>query len=186
MIEKKILLALDRIHTAIKSALQHASSTSGLSPLQVQILHYVHCHDGANISKLAQYLRVSKPTISDSVSTLVSKQLLQKVADTHDARGTLLTITPQGAQEAQELDTYISPFLDAIGALPADNQTHLWDGLLLLVRMMEERELIPPMKMCFSCDNYSCADGTQHYCRLLQQYLAVDELRIDCPEHKHS
>lgn len=187
MIEEKIFAALERIHTSSRSALTRAGHEHGLSPLQAQILHFVHRRNTASASQLADQLRVSKPTISDAIATLLTKKLIKKTASKGDGRGYSITLTAKGRNEAVLLASYATPFLDSVNTLSELQKQALWDALINLLRTMESQGLIPHQRMCFSCKYFEHKKaGTQYYCRLMEVPLAIDKLRIDCNEHERS
>lgn len=186
-IVEKIFSALERIHTSSRSALTRAGHEHGLSPLQAQILHFVHRRSTASASQLADQLRVSKPTISDAIATLLTKKLIKKTASIEDARGYSITLTAKGRNEAVLLASYATPFLDSVNTLSEPQKQALWDALLNLLRTMENQGLIPHQRMCFSCQHFEKnAANNGYYCRLMQLPLRIDELRIDCNEHERS
>lgn len=184
MIGEKILSALERIHTSSKSALQRTGQEHGLSPLQAQIVHFVHRREAASASQLAEQLRVSKPTISDAIATLLTKKLIKKTINKADARGYSITLTAKGSTEAILLASYATPFLESVNTLTKPQKQALWDALLHLLRTMESQGLIPHQRMCFSCKHFAQnVGGAAHYCCLMETKLNIQDLRIDCDEH---
>lgn len=184
-LDEKIFSALERIHTSSRSALTRAGHEHGLSPLQAQILHFVHRRNTASASQLADQLRVSKPTISDAIATLLTKKLIKKNASTEDARGYNITLTAKGRNEALLLASYATPFLDSANTLSAQQKQALWDALIHLLRTMESQGLIPHQRMCFSCKHFERnSTNNSYYCRLMEVPLRIEELRIDCNEHE--
>lgn len=185
MIDEKIFSALERIYTSSRSALTRAGHEHGLSPLQAQILHFVYRRNATSVSQLADQIRVSKPTISDAIATLLTKKLIKKTASKEDARGYSITLTAKGHHEAMLLASYATPFLDSVNTLSELQKQSLWNALLNLLRTMENQGLIPHQRMCFSCKHFEQnSANNRYYCRLMQTPLCIDELRIDCNEHE--
>lgn len=186
-LEEKIFSALERIHTASRSALQRAVSDYGISPLQAQIIHFLHRRDSSNVSELAEQIRVSKPTVSDAVTVLLEKKLIKRTASQHDARSSVLKLTTKGKAQASHLASYAAPFLDSVGELNETQKASLWDALLHLLRTMESQRLIPHQQMCFSCKHFAKDTGNAaYYCRLMNKPLPTLELRIDCQEFERA
>lgn len=184
MIDEKIFFAIERIHTATRSALQHAAQEHKLSPLQAQILNYIDHREAANVSDLASYFRVSKPTVSDSVSTLITKGFVTKAMSKHDARGSEILLTEAGEQEVRAVDSYASPFLISLEALSDEQKKELWGALVLLIKTMEQQGLISHTRMCFSCGHYVKAySEKKDYCKFMESPLGLSDLRLDCSEH---
>lgn len=183
--DEKIFFALERIHTATRSALQQVAQGHKLSPLQAQIIHYIGARGSANISDLANYMRVSKPTVSDSVAALITKGLVLKEISQKDGRGFDIFLTEAGIEENAALDEYLSPFLASIKTLSTEQKIELWGALLALVSVMEKQGLISHTRMCFSCqqfEEHSECGGA--YCKLMGVALSQQDLRLDCPEHR--
>lgn len=184
-IEKKIFSALERIHTASRSALQRAATSHGISPLQAQILRFVDARSTASVSQLADQLRVSKPTVSDAVAALFEKGLIKKIVNKEDARASSLFLTRQGKQENAAINSYAGPFLDSVGQLTPEQKGALWGALLHLIQTMERQGLIPHQRMCATCRHFARnVDGADYYCTLMNAHLTATELRIDCAEHE--
>ncbi len=184
-ITEKIFSALERIHTATRSALQTTVHQHGMSPLQAQILLYLCQKNVSNTSHLADYFKVTKPTISDAVKTLISKKLLNKTPLPNDARAFHLTLTTSGRKEAKIIASYATPFLQSVDEQTTEEKNALWGALLHLVHTMESQGLIPHNRMCFSCQHFiKNTSNHTYYCGLMGKPLAVTNLRIDCNEHK--
>jgi len=187
MIDENIFSALDRIHTASRSALQQTVHAHGLSVLQAQIMTFIHRRSEATVTQLAQQLTVSKPTISDAVATLVEKKLLKRAITAKDARGYTVSLTRKGQMETVELENYATPFVNSVHMLSAPQKDALWETLLHLLRTMESRGLIPHQRMCVSCRHFAeDVNGSDYYCRLMDIPLPVANLRLDCSEHERA
>lgn len=184
-LEEKIFSALERIHTASRSALQKSVHGHGVSTLQAQIMHHLASRGSASVSGLAEYLKVSKPTISDAVAILLEKKLIKKTIGAEDARGYRLALTPKGRNEAVKISNYSAPFLETLGSLTETQKTALWEALLQLLKTMQAQGLIPLQRMCLSCKHFEQGEkGRRYYCRLMDSMLALDSLRLDCSEHQ--
>lgn len=186
-LEDKIFSALERIHTASRSALQRTVSEHGISPLQAQIIHFLNRRSASSVSQLAEQIRVSKPTISDAVTVLLEKKLIKRIASQNDARSNALMLTAKGKSQATHLASYAAPFLDSVGELNETQKKALWDALLHLLRTMESQGLIPHQRMCFSCKHFAKdTANAAYYCRLMDKQLQTLELRIDCQEFERT
>lgn len=181
----KITVALERISEAFRVLLWEQSKINGLSPIQIQILTFLLFHDAAKgkISYLAAEFNMTKATISDSVKVLLHKGYVTKSADTADTRSFSLLLTEQGRTVAEQSSAFAQPVEDAVALLDVDNQTLLLQNLMLLIASLNKKGVISVQRMCFSCRHYDQRDE-QHYCTLLNRFLADEALRIDCPEHK--
>jgi DNA-binding MarR family transcriptional regulator len=148
-LEEKIFSAMERIHTASRSALQKSVHGHGVSSLQAQIMHHIASRDSASVSQLAEHLKVSKPTISDAVAVLLDKKLVKKVIGAGDARSYHLALTAKGRTEATTIAGYAAPFLETLGELTDEQKQALWKALLQLLKTMQAQGLIPLQRMPF-------------------------------------
>ncbi len=97
-IDRKIVVALERISEAFRVLLWNESKENALSPIQIQALIFLlfHTADKCTISYLAKEFNLSKPTMSDSIKVLVQKGLVKKIADTEDSRSYNIALTASG------------------------------------------------------------------------------------------
>ncbi|MEQ1706131.1 MAG: MarR family winged helix-turn-helix transcriptional regulator [Rickettsiales bacterium] len=181
----KMVAGIERLSTVFRAALWEEAKHYNLSPLQVQILLFVafHNHNQCNITGIAKEFAVTKATVSDAVKTLLEKKLLEKNA-TDDARGFLLSLTESGRNSVDRLSGLTDYFNNSLSHVPEAEISKIWEGILLLVGHLQKTEIIP-VRMCFSCQHFGKDhnEGAPHYCHLMQKPLAINEVRIDCPEH---
>jgi DNA-binding MarR family transcriptional regulator len=185
-IDHKILSALERLHTATRTAFAAQGYVQGLSPLQAQILHHLHRNpaQAVSVTLLAEIFRVTKPTVSDSIATLESKKLIKKTASKVDARGYTVKLTKVGLNVAINIREYAAPFLASLERLDPNQKEALWDALIHLLGILKDNNLIPLTRMCFSCRHFGeQVNGARYYCHLLNAPLPVADLRVDCAEH---
>ncbi|WP_332911571.1 MarR family winged helix-turn-helix transcriptional regulator [Algoriphagus boritolerans] len=103
-IESRIVVALERISEAFRVLLWNESKENSLSPIQIQILIFIHFHDleKCKVGYLADEFNMTKATISDSVRVLLSKELVTKETDPIDTRSYTLSLTDEGKKSSQK------------------------------------------------------------------------------------
>lgn len=185
-IEEKILSALERVHVATKSSLQKTVQQQNLSPLHAQILNHLRDNGPSGVSTLAVQLRVTKATISDSISSLHSRKLVKKLPDKTDRRSHRVSLTAAGEKEAALLSTYAAPFLKSVSTMDEAQKNALWEALLNLLKVMQTQGLIPPTRMCMTCRHFEQKSDGSKYCRLMEITLAIPDLRSNCAEHSQA
>lgn len=79
-IESRIVVALERVSEAFRVLLWNESKENSLSPIQIQILIFIHFHslEKCKVGYLANEFNMTKATISDSVRVLLSKAFVTK------------------------------------------------------------------------------------------------------------
>ncbi|MBA6153561.1 MarR family winged helix-turn-helix transcriptional regulator [Gelidibacter maritimus] len=184
-IEHKIVVALERISAAFRVLLWNESKENSLSPIQIQILIFIHFHslEKCKVGYLADEFNMTKATISDSVKVLLAKDLVSKISDASDARSYSIVLTPEGEKIAKKASLFTSSIEQPLEKLAEEQKTVMLDGLLKLIYDLNKSGVITIQRMCFTCAYYK-SDAGIHYCNLLNKKLAETEIRVDCPDHK--
>lgn len=184
-IRAKTIAGIERLSTVFRAALWEEAKRYNLSPLQVQIILFIafHNYNQCNVTSIAKEFAVTKATVSDAVKTLLEKKLLDKNV-IQDARGFLLSLTESGKDCAGRLSGLSNFFNNVLAQVPDTEMAKIWEGMLLLISHLQKTDAIP-VRMCFSCQHFGKdhTQGTPHFCNLMQKPLAINEIRIDCPEH---
>ncbi|WMX15326.1 MULTISPECIES: MarR family winged helix-turn-helix transcriptional regulator [unclassified Aureispira] len=179
----KIVAGLERVSEVFRLLLWQHSKVIGLSPIQIQILMFVeyHAEDLCNVSYLAKEFNVSKPTISDAVKVLKKKELIDKHPSAIDKRAYSIVITPAGQAIIAEAKHFTTPIYKLIGALPEQEQEHLFNTLSTLILRLNKTGILEVQRMCYNCQFYTKNEG-DHFCNLLNEKLLNTDIRLDCPD----
>ena len=187
-LNQKILYGLERLTDAYKTLIWEKAKVTGLSPIQIQILLFIHTHKSAlaNVSHLAMEFSVTKPTISDAVRVLVNKELLRKELLPEDTRSYNLYITTKGQDIINQVSEYNEPIQAALKDTSNEQLISLYSSLTDLIYKLNSQGIIKVQRLCFGCRFYS-SNNTQHYCNLLMKSLTEKDIRLDCDEfEKHA
>jgi len=184
-VESRIVVALERISEAFRVLLWNESKENSLSPIQIQILIFIHFHslEKCKVGYLANEFNMTKATISDSVKVLLAKKLVSKETDPTDTRSYTIFLTTEGEKTAKKASFFASSIEQPLGKLSEEQKTVMLNGLLKLIYNLNRSGVITIQRMCFTCSNYQLYNGV-HYCNLLKSQLTESELRIDCKEHE--
>ncbi|MCL8006030.1 MarR family winged helix-turn-helix transcriptional regulator [Gelidibacter japonicus] len=184
-IEHKIVVALERISAAFRVLLWNESKENSLSPIQIQILIFIHFHslEKCKVGYLADEFNMTKATISDSVKVLLAKELVFKITDASDARSYSIVLTSEGEKIAKKASLFTSSIEQPLEKLTEEQKAVMLNGLLRLIYDLNKSGVITIQRMCFTCAYYK-SDGGIHYCKLLNKKLTETEIRVDCPEHE--
>jgi len=182
-LEGKIASGLERISEAFRVLLWQEAKTYGLSPIQIQILVFIHIHRAgmATVSALAAEFNMTKATISDSVKILVRKELVQAIKDQADSRSFNLALTDFGRQIAETSSRFTSDIENALETFPALQKESLYTSILQLISELNVKGVISVQRMCLNCRFHERRQDL-HYCNLLETILADADLRVDCNE----
>lgn len=186
---QKVVQGLMKIALALRHrAWQHAYPYA-LTPTQAQILTHLLSRDprAVPVSEVAQALAVTLPTASDAVEALVRKGFLRKRPSPQDRRARELSLTPAGRRLARRVRLWPDSLLEALEALPPEEQSVLLRALMGMIRVLQERGEIPLSRMCLSCvyfrPNVHPDPVRPHHCAFVDAPFGDLHLRLDCPDH---
>lgn len=187
----KIVVAFERISEAFRVMLWQASKSTGLSPLQIQILTFLSFHPSAQrkVSYLAQEFNMTKPTVSDAIKSLEEKGLIEKVTEKNDTRSYTINLTDKGDKLSQETSLFAQKFNEALGGMPPIEQEFLLEHLVSIIHSFHKEGILTIQRTCFTCafhtrNTMHLSSSTDSYCRLLDQNLHFSDIRLDCPHHE--
>ena len=175
---------IERISNLLRSEERKKYVTLGLQPVHFQLLDYLtRCNQFSNTPVVAaEYLGLTKGTVSQSIQMLERKNYLLKLPDLKDRRVTHLQITPQGEQLLKN-SRPIDAFVNATEEIYNQSFTHIDDGLNAILLALQKANNAKSFGTCHTCINFINMDD--HYlCNLTQQPLdKTDSIKI-CREHR--
>lgn len=125
-----LYLALRRLQRATEIHAKRLGRHSGLTPIQLLILHSIQAMGEGTLGALARQVSVSQATLSTIIDRLENRELLQRVRSQSDRRKVHLTLTTKGEAVIQAEPALLpGPFLERFGEL-AD-----WEQLMLLASL---------------------------------------------------
>lgn len=184
-IGSKIIAALERVSEAFRVQLWDKSKLHQLSPIQIQILIFLHFHseEKCTLTYLAGEFNLTKATVSDAVKVLIRKNLVEKKVAVSDARSARLQLTVQGEEIARNSSTFAEIIKDAFKGMGMETKETLYAALCQVIYHLVNNGVIQFQRMCYYCRFLEKRiEGTSLYCRLLEKPLNNSEIRIDCPE----
>lgn len=153
-----------------------------LQPIQVSALIYLaRCNHYSNTPlAVAEYLGLTKGTVSQSLKVLEAKGLLEKQPDPHDRRSVHLQLSAT----AHELLEVVAPpqFLRAALEQMGDKGQELQHLFGELLRQIQNLENVPGFGLCRTCRFHQQRDGMP-FCGLTQQPLQRRDAELLCREH---
>jgi len=134
-LDKKIVIALERISEAFKVLLWEHSKAYGLSPIQIQVLIFIQNHlpETSKVGYLSDEFNVTKATISDTIKTLEKKEFIFKEQDPSDQRSYQILLTLKGKELVLKLTHYPSILEASIKPRTSDEKEILYNSLLSLI-----------------------------------------------------
>ncbi len=186
-LEEKILGLVDRISRAYNYILRKCSSKHGITVLQAELLLLAGRNNigDRGITKTSRMLLVAQPTVSDSISALARKGLIEVSQSDFDKRLTRIKLSDKGEKIIRDLQMCIETFKEAIKMLDVETLEDLFKSLMMLTHNLYKIGIVKEARMCLTCKYLSIDTGT-YYCTLLGVRMSLRELRIDCKDHKPS
>jgi DNA-binding MarR family transcriptional regulator len=185
-VDYKIVAALEKIAEVFRVLLWTEAKEHKLSPIQMQLLIFIKYHNSdkqRRIASMAREFNLTKATISDSIKVLEQKGLIKRTDDAFDSRSFNFSLTDQGMKLTGMIENFTLPLDGAIATLSPQQKDQFLMSLLDLIFRLNQTGIISTQRMCYSCFYYRGDMQQNHFCNLMQKPLAVDELRIECPEH---
>jgi DNA-binding MarR family transcriptional regulator len=182
-LDKKIMAGLERLSQVFKILLWEKAKEQGLSPIQLQLLIFIHHHsqEKSTVSYLAQEFNLTKPTISDAIKVLEEKKIIKKVPDSIDTRSYTIQLMASGRKVVAETENFVDPITKLISSTPEADKSVLWESIASLIKKLNELDIISVQRTCYACKHYE-QKGKVSFCNLLNQRLQTNDIRIDCPE----
>lgn len=188
-VDSRIIASLERLSQAFRVLLWDESKEYSLSPIQVQVLIFLHYHSAEKrkVSYLAEEFNMTKATISDTIKTLESKKLIRKEYEPHDTRSYVIQLTKKGLAVATQTSAFTNQLQVPIDKLNADDKENLLLSLMGIIQHLNKTGVITIQRMCITCTHFKPGTTNQpHFCKLLNSHLEDSALRLDCPEHQLS
>lgn len=185
--DAKLVAALERVGQALAVQMRDVAKRHGLSPIQLQLLLRLAGDPPARrrVGALADELDVTHPTVSDAVSALRRKGLVEREGTNRTAP---LGLSATGRALADDLAEWDRRTRDVLADLPAAGKRAALQLLLDLIAGLQRSGAITVARMCVTCrffrrDAHPGA-AQPHHCELVDAPLGTGELRVDCAEHE--
>ncbi|MBL7908004.1 MAG: winged helix-turn-helix transcriptional regulator [Bacteroidia bacterium] len=182
-LDSKIVAGLERLSQVFRILLWEKAKQHRLSPIQIQLLIFIkhHSADKSTISYLAQEFNVTKPTISDAIKVLEQKKMIKKLADEVDTRSYTIQLTAAGKSIVSDTEHFVNPVTEIIVDFNLPEKLVLWQNITKLITQLHQSGAISVQRTCHYCKHLSTKNEA-FYCRLLEQKLLPQDVRIDCAE----
>ncbi|GAB4248419.1 MAG: MarR family winged helix-turn-helix transcriptional regulator [Ekhidna sp.] len=180
----KVVVGLERLSEVFRVMLWEKSKATGLSPIQIQLLLFLHHHNDslANVSHLSKEFNLKKPTISDAIKSLYQKELITKETG-EDARAYTIHLTKNGKKILKTLVDYDMPLRESVESLSTDETGMLYQSMVVMIHHLNQSGIIQVQRTCLGCQFYK-PNGAQAYCNYIKKQLEPNDLRLDCNDFK--
>nr|WP_278003683.1 MarR family transcriptional regulator [Nodosilinea sp. TSF1-S3] len=112
-----------------------------LSLSQLRVLYFLRRRSQSSLSEVADYLDVTRPTMSAMVERLVQRGLVNRVSNPTERRRIVLTLTAAGeAEMARVYDATLQTVADRLAGLSETQLQQVQAGLAILSDLFDESE----------------------------------------------
>lgn len=188
-ISSRVVAAISQLAAVMRGAAWQFANTNGLTPTQLDILQLLSTRrQGLRLSVIALQRAITSATASDAVSSLVTKQLVEKHSASDDGRAVTIRLTPKGRTLAARATRALNFVEHAVASLPEETQGQTLVALLRLIGELQRTDQFPDLRICVTCEHFEPMKHNDakapHHCHLVGVPLPITMLRIDCPEHR--
>lgn len=168
-IESSIFSSLERLSEIFKLNLWKNNRNDNLSFLQVKILTIIKNNENTTVSHITETLKMSKSTISISISNLEKKGYISKEKNRADFRVVNLFLTDKGKEFLTKINGSVEDIKNNLKELPKAKQEDILKSLLVLIHSLGQSISLDADSLCFSCFYYE--DRNEPFCRMINKNL---------------
>ncbi|MCB2253109.1 MarR family winged helix-turn-helix transcriptional regulator [Pseudomonas chlororaphis] len=174
---------LERLTSLTRVWFREHPLLADIQPIQLSALLYLaRCNGYSNTPlAVAEYLGLTKGTVSQSLKALEAKGLLSKSQDARDKRSVHLLLT----DEARNLLASVMPpaFLETAAGRMGGQAGELEQLLGDLLRNVQRATDVPSFGLCKTCRFHRQVAG-EPFCGLTEEPLARPAIELICREHQ--
>lgn len=171
-------LGLERLATLLQATLRDSAARHGLLPVQLQALTYLaRANRYSDIpSAVAEYLGITRGTVSQTLAVLERRGLVAKEGDEHHGRRVHLRLTDAGRAVVE--DAWSTRWRKALG-VPAAGEL---PGLAGLLQALQQLNGGRAFGVCKACAHFQPRPGGGGQCALTGEPLAAPQVVKICRE----
>ncbi|AEF98738.1 regulatory protein MarR [Methylomonas methanica MC09] len=183
MHELETFKLIERISSLLRSEERKKYAAIGLQPVHGQVLEYLaRCNKYSNThASVAEYLGLTKGTVSQSIQILERKRYLQKTIDVLDGRVVHLSLTDAGITLIDELKP-LDMFKQAEHKVSHQEFDSIENALQTTLGLLQKINQSKSFGMCRTCEHFRVVE--HHYqCGLTDEDLERDDTDKICRDH---
>ncbi len=183
MQELETFKLIERISSLLRSEERKKYAAIGLQPVHGQVLEYLSkCNKYSNThASVAEYLSLTKGTVSQSIQVLERKRFLQRQTDSMDGRIMHLSLTEAGRALIEELKP-LDIFKQAEAKVSRQEFDTIDNALQTTLGVLQKVNQNKSFGVCLTC-RYFDVDTNHYLCSLTNEALDRDDTDKICREH---
>lgn len=137
----EIITVVPLVTRVLRAEMRHHSQPH-LSLSQLRVLHFLNRKPQSSLSEVADYLDVTRPTMSVMVERLVQRGLVHRMDDINERRRIRLTLTATGIAELGAVyNATLANLASRLEALSVEQSRQVMAGLSILEALFAESEV---------------------------------------------
>lgn len=179
-----LLDTVERLGHLLRAGLRQAGTVHGLQPMHLQALLYLN--DANRYSNtpqaLADYLGLTKGTVSQSLLLLARRRLIARHADEKDGRLVRLALTDKGKEVLKELGVG-NAWRDALQQASPARLSSATKVLREALATLQAKSGQKTFGVCVTCRHNLHIGPRSYVCGLTKEKLSSREVSKICREH---
>ena len=174
---------LERIANLLRAEARLAAQRAGLQPVQLEILEYLdRCNRYSDTpAAVAEYLSLTKGTVSQSIQRLEEKGCIRRTPDASDGRVSRLRLTRKGRGI---VTTKWRRALDDAEQSAAREGEALEDSLEQVLASLQRANGLRSFGVCRTCRFFNREGRERFRCGLTAEPLSAADSQLVCREHE--
>jgi DNA-binding MarR family transcriptional regulator len=179
-----LLDAVERLGNLVRTGLRQAGTAQGLQPVHIQALMYLsEANRYSNTPQaLAEYLGLTKGTVSQSLLVLSRRRLISRYSDEKDGRVVRLALTEKGKDVLKEV-SLAGHWRDALAQASPARLNSAIKVLKEALGELQRRNGHKTFGVCVTCRHHLHIGPRSYVCGLTKEKLSSGEVRKICREH---
>ncbi len=186
-IDIRIASSLEKLTQVQKVLLWDVAKKENLSPIQIQFMIFLNKHSDElrKVSVLAEEFDLTKATVSDAISNLVDKDLLEKIRIKEDKRVFILDLTADGKRLVKKIENWQDILVTHISEISHSDKEKVNLFLTELIRLLFDTGVICIARMCLTCENIQKGSSSKpNKCVLTGRLFTDSEIDLNCDQYK--
>ena len=179
-----LLDTVERLGNLLRVSLRQAGVAHGLQPMHLQALLYLsEANRYSNTPQaLAEYLGLTKGTVSQSLLLLARRKLIARHADEKDGRVVRLSLTDKGKEVLKELGVG-NAWRDALQTASPARLSSATKVLKEALGSLQTKNGYKTFGVCVTCRHNLHIGPRSYVCGLTKEKLTSREVSKICREH---
>lgn len=176
---------IERLGNLVRAEVRAVCHEFGVRPVQLEALGFLtQCNRYSDTPQaVAEFLGLTKGTVSQTLKVLEQKGLLRKHGDSRDRRVVHLEPTARGRSLVEHAVPAAS-LSRGVDKLPNSARQSTVDALRLLLRSVQKANGLRTFAPCHTC-HFNRKREDDYFCELTREPLAKQDIVLLCREHQY-